>query len=166
MDDALRTQPKSPLPAPAGGSVLWAFCYWWVVAAPLALAGIWRNYLEANLNYFSIGLLLRTLIAPWHRDTEDYAKGFDVLRYLEAAIVNTMSRIIGFLIRIVTIGIGLVIELAIFAAGPLVFLVWFAAPFLLAAALAYVPTFHLTAPALPALSVPHLNFSPPVHGIR
>ncbi len=149
MDDALEADRGTSPTMPVGGSVATAFLYWYIVIAPKNIVSIWRNYLAANLNYFSIGFLLRTLFAPWHRDTEIYG-GFDLTLYLRTAIVNSVSRIVGLLIRCVTIAIGLVVEFGIVMLGPVCLALWFTAPFLL--------LFGLTTPAAPpSLAMPHFS---------
>ncbi|MDE2173522.1 MAG: hypothetical protein KGJ31_02955 [Patescibacteria group bacterium] len=168
MDDVLETELNSEAAMPrVGRSVLAAFCYWYVAVAPRNIVAITGNYLVANLNYFSIAFLVRTLLAPWHRDTETYGRGFDPARYARAAIVNAVSRVVGLLIRSVTILIGLAAEVCILAVGVSVFILWFAAPFLLFFGLTQTPTPHLSLPQIPAFpSLPVPSFAPPVHGIR
>lgn len=168
MDDAFETGSNLGTAAPAAGrGVFGAFCYWYVAVAPRNIIAIWKDYLMANLNYFSIVFLLRTLIAPWHRDTETYGGGFDVALYARVIIVNTVSRIVGFLIRSTTILIGLAAEAGILGIGLLALALWFLVPFLIFFGFTYTPTVHLSVPQFPTLpTIPLLNFTPPVHGIR
>ena len=168
MDDVFETgSDLGTAPSAVGRSVLGAFCYWYVVVAPRNIIAIWRDYLMANLNYFSIAFLLRTLVAPWHRDTETYAGGFDIALYARVIIVNTVSRIVGFLIRSTTILIGLAAEAGILGTGLLALALWFLAPFLILFGLAHAPTAHFSVPQFPTFpTVPLLNFAPPAHGIR
>ncbi len=137
MNDAshVGTPRMRPLP---GGSLA-AFLYWYAAIAPGDLLAIWKNYLAANLNYFSMGLLLRTLLSPWHRTTEEYRNNGHLMDYVEAAVFNAVSRIVGLIIRLATISIGLIIELAILVLGPLALIAWFALPLALAAALFVSP---------------------------
>lgn len=165
MDDAFETPSDSRTALPAiSRSVVLAFIYWYLAVAPRGIIAIWGDYLTANLNYFSVAFLLRTLLAPWHRDTETYEGGFDLTRYLRAAIVNTISRIVGLLIRATTILIGLVAEAGIFASGLLALFLWFLAPIILFFGLTQTPVIHLSVPQLPAFPAVHLT--PLLHGIR
>ena len=87
------------------------------------LQGFW-NFLVFNINYFSISLLLKTLFSHWRRYRDFYGRGFDPKRYAQVFISNTISRILGALIRIVTILIGLIVEFFIFLGGIFLFLIW------------------------------------------
>lgn len=165
MDDAFETPSDSRTALPAiSRSVFLAFIYWYIAVAPRGIVVIWGDYLAANLNYFSVAFLLRTLLAPWHRDTETYEGGFDIIRYLRAAIVNTISRIVGLLIRATTILIALAAEAGILASGLLSLLLWFLAPIILFLGLTQTPAMHLSVPQLPTLPAVHLT--PLLHGIR
>ena len=91
----------------------------------------WKNFLLFGLNYFSIPILLKTLIAPWRKYTWSYGRGFDIKRYLETAVSNLISRSIGLVIRVFLILIGLFVEILIILAGALLFFGWILLPFLL-----------------------------------
>lgn len=108
----------------------WQF---WEMPKELFLA--WQNFLKFNLNFFSVLLLLKTFFSPWRRYKLSYGKGFDVGRYLEAAVSNLIFRILGALIRSVVIFIGLLAEALIAAIGIIVFLGWLVLPALLIAGL-------------------------------
>jgi ATP-dependent Clp protease ATP-binding subunit ClpA len=75
----------------------------------------WKNLLRFTLYFFSIGGLLKTLLVPWYRDTYKREKGiWAFFEYLGFAI---FSRVIGLIIRTITILIGtaaIVIVLALF----------------------------------------------------
>jgi len=94
------------------------------------LLKVFKNYLIFNFNYFSIPLLLKTLFSHWRRYVESYGRGFDPKRYFWAFSSNMISRVLGAIIRIITILIGLVFELFIFLAGVLILLLWILLPFL------------------------------------
>ena len=62
---------------------------------------IWGNYLAFFAHYFSLGLLLKTLISPWHRDvTLTNWRGFHPLLTLQKFVNNIFSRFMGMLVRI------------------------------------------------------------------
>ncbi len=90
---------------------------------------IWKTFLWFVSQLFSIRLLLRTLFSPWRRLKEYYGRGFDPVRLLESLLINIMMRFIGFIIRTITIFIGLAAELLAIIVGIMIFIIWFAFPF-------------------------------------
>ena len=104
---------------------------WHFYDAPKGILKAFKNFLVFNFNYFSVGLLAKTLFSHWRRYREFYPRGFDIKRYFSVFVGNMISRILGALVRTVVIIIGLVIEVAIFLAGLIVFLVWLFSPILL-----------------------------------
>ena len=106
---------------------------WYLFDVPRAILRAWGNNLLFNLNFFSIGLLLKTFFSPWHRYQWSYPRGFDLGKYAEAFFSNMISRVLGAIVRIFFILLGLVFEFLIFLIGAIIFLGWFLLPFLLIA---------------------------------
>lgn len=73
-----------------------------------------RSALSAVARFFSIGLLLRTLFSPWQRLSEAPGSIFDAENFFGAIAVNTLMRIVGFIIRSATIAIGLSVWILLF----------------------------------------------------
>lgn len=117
--------------AKLSSNILSAFLVWYFQVAPKNIFQIWTNYLQANLHYFSIVLLFRTLLAPWHRYKSSYGRGFDFKRYLEAWSFNMVARVIGLIIRLATIFVGLLVEVLILVFGITFLIFWILAPFIL-----------------------------------
>ena len=68
------------------------------------------NILAFLLNFFSIPVLAATLFTPWRRLGEERNKqGFDLEDLATVIVVNTLMRIVGFIIRFITITVGLVV---------------------------------------------------------
>jgi hypothetical protein len=111
------------------------FFAWYYSSSLSSLIRIWGNYLAANLHFFNILQLLKSLFSPWHRDLTDYGRGFDLGRYMRIWSLNMVSRGIGFLIRTVTILIGLFLELVILFMGVIFLMFWLVAPAVVALAL-------------------------------
>lgn len=103
--------------------VVWHFFY-----MPLEIAKAWRNILLFNLEYFSLPLLLKTIVAPWRKIQWSSQKGFSISGFFEALVSNLISRILGAFIRSVLIIAGLAVEATLFAAALLSLLVWFLLP--------------------------------------
>ena len=95
---------------------------------PKEIFKAWRNFLIFNLNYFSVPVLARTLFAYWRKYSWEYPKGFDLAKYLEVAVSNFISRILGAIMRVILIFIGLAVEIFIFFSGGAVFLIWLILP--------------------------------------
>lgn len=91
----------------------------------------WRNYIIFSLNYFSIPLLLRTLFSPWRRDITRKPRGLDFQKLFEYIAFNSISRGIGFLVRFLTIIIGVVFFFLVLILGLLFFIIWLCLPFII-----------------------------------
>jgi len=104
---------------------------WHFYDAPKGILKAFKNFLLFNFNYFSIGLLAKTLFSHWRRYVESYGRGFDIKRYLGAFAGNMISRVLGAIIRTITIIIGLMVEVFILLGGLIVFLTWLFLPILL-----------------------------------
>jgi hypothetical protein len=92
--------------------------------AALARTGVWFIG-----NFFSIGLLAKTLFSPWKRMT-DTRRAHDGNELLEKIITNLLSRVFGCMVRLVLIGLGLgtvVLWIALMISG---FIVWTGLPVL------------------------------------
>jgi hypothetical protein len=90
-----------------------------------AIADYWR--LTATLlwfffYFFSIGLLLRTLFAPWRRLDEDGGIWF------ERVIVNTLMRGVGAIMRTIVILFGLIVLIGTGFLSLLFFIIWLLLP--------------------------------------
>lgn len=72
---------------------------------------------------------------------ESYGDGFDLGRFASAFIVNSLMRIVGFVSRVVVLGVGLVAFLVVLAFFLGVFLVWLLAPAVLLGSLLLAITF-------------------------
>ncbi len=85
---------------------------------------IWR--------FFSIGLLMRTLLSTWHKDVSMHNwRGFYPLRSLRSFLENTFSRFLGAIVRIVVIVIGLSLYIGVMLLGMIFLLLYLLLPFAL-----------------------------------
>jgi len=108
---------------------------WHFLEVPREILKGSKNILKFNLNYFSILLLLRTFFSPWKKYRWFYPRGFSVPKYFEVFVSNSMSRIIGMILRVFLIIIGVLTEVFIFFAVIFVFAGWIIFPLLLLAGL-------------------------------
>lgn len=119
------------------GPAVFLFIWWYYFVAPVGILKIYRNYLVSNIHYFSIPLLLRTLLSPWHRDQEGYGRGFDFERFIRVWSMNMVSRGVGFVVRSFVVVFGLLAEIGILAAGLVIFFFWLIAPAVIAIIVLY-----------------------------
>ncbi|MDD5146330.1 MAG: hypothetical protein PHN39_01070 [Candidatus Pacebacteria bacterium] len=110
------------------GNIFAAFIFWHLCEAPKAITTIWKNYLFFYWEYFSIPILLKTLFNHWRKLVNSYGRGFDIKRFFSTLAENLISRFLGFLVRAVTIIIGLLFELAVLAGGFLLLVAWYLWP--------------------------------------
>ncbi len=103
---------------------------WHFFEVPKKILKGYQNFLVFNINYFSIPQLLKTFFSHWRRYRDSYGRGFDLKRYVRVAVGNFISRVLGIIIRTITIIIGLTAEFLIFLAGLFVFIIWLILPFI------------------------------------
>ncbi|MBI2642141.1 MAG: ATP-dependent Clp protease ATP-binding subunit [Candidatus Wildermuthbacteria bacterium] len=108
---------------------------WYLFLVPKEIIRGWGNVLWFNLEYFSLFVLLKTLFSPWRRQTVNPGRGFNPGKYFEALTGNLISRLLGALVRASLLIVGIISQVALFFAGPAVFIVWFVFPALLVLAL-------------------------------
>lgn len=104
---------------------------WQFFDVPMGIIKGWKNFLLFGLNYFSVPTLLRTYFSYWRKYHSPYGNAFEFWKNFEAFIFNLMSRIAGALLRTFFIISGIILELAIFVTGFLIFIIWLMLPFLL-----------------------------------
>lgn len=111
-------------------AVFTGYLTWHYTHALRGVFSIWSNLLWFVAHFFSIRLLLRTLFSPWKRMHEAYSiRGFE--DFFGSLVVNTMSRIVGALVRFIVICIGVSLLLSVALLGLLFFVLWICAPVVL-----------------------------------
>jgi len=118
-------------------NILGLYLEWYLADQPKLILKGWRNFLNFNLNYFSIPLLLRTLFSPWRKYQMTYGRGVDFGRYFETFVFNAFSRVIGLVMRIILIVSGVILEAGILLVGLFALVVWYLHPFILVFALMF-----------------------------
>ena len=94
------------------------------------LVGVIRNFLWFFYEFFSIPLLLKTLFVPFNRIKEEHQKGFNPALWAQELLVNTLMRVVGALLRVLTILIGIIIELLTLISGFAFVIIWLCVPLL------------------------------------
>lgn len=108
---------------------------WHYSTAYRDLTRIWANYLWFVAHFFSLGILLKTLLAPYKRMKEKNTKGLDLEAIGEVIAVNTVMRLVGLVLRSVVLVIGFVVLGVVLALGIIAYVVWTLFPFVLVALL-------------------------------
>ncbi|OQA52390.1 MAG: hypothetical protein BWY43_00539 [candidate division WS2 bacterium ADurb.Bin280] len=85
-----------------------AFLSWWWIAVPSKIVYIGKRMLVKLYDFFSISLLLKTLLLPWKRD-EINATNVSLDVVIRIWIMNMVSVLVGFTVRGMTIFIGFVV---------------------------------------------------------
>ena len=113
--------------------ILWHFKY-----SPGNLIAIWGDFLRFSLEFFSIVPLLKTWISPWKRLSESYSGGLvNITENIQVLILNTFSRILGFLIRTIVIVFGLLFTALVFISGIVAFVLWLLLPLIFIAGIIF-----------------------------
>jgi hypothetical protein len=89
---------------------------------------IWSNFVWFIFHFFSLGVLTRTLFAPWRRLDEGYAKGLAPEAWLQTLIVNGLMRTVGFIIRLIFIIVGSLVLLVMIILIVPVLIIWLLLP--------------------------------------
>jgi hypothetical protein len=91
----------------------------------------WKVFLLFLADFFSLGLLAKTLFAPWERMNEGYGSGFNPSRFFETLLVNIIMRLFGFVVRFTVLIFGFLSIVLTMLVGLLFFIVWVCAPVIL-----------------------------------
>lgn len=105
--------------------------HWHFIEVPRSLLKVWKNFLYFNFNYFLVPQLFKTFFSHWRNIQEYYPRGFNPKRYLEICLNNLISRVLGAIIRSITIIIALIFELLILIIGFFIFSLWLFLPLLI-----------------------------------
>lgn len=104
------------------------FWRWYYKEAAKGILQGWKNFIIFSLEYFSVPLLLKTLISPWKRDITKKPRGFNPGELFTYLSFNAVSRGIGFLVRLPTICVGILFFFATVIIGALFFIIWILLP--------------------------------------
>lgn len=103
--------------------VIWGMVTWWYTLGWRQCLEQVKSRVEATLDFFSIGLLLRTLFAPFRQISAGRVRGsFDV--QMRAFFDRLVSRIIGMVVRLIMIVIGSVTIIINLTCGLIVVGAW------------------------------------------
>jgi len=112
-------------------NIFFQWLSWQFFDVPIDILKAWKNFLKFNLNFFSVPLLIRTLLSHWRQYKWYYPRGLKIGKDLEVFASNLISRILGAIMRSFLILVGLFVEIFIFFIGLIIFLGWLILPILL-----------------------------------
>lgn len=107
--------------------IVWAFS-WWYGAGWAAQFNKLREQLASSYDYFSIGLLARTLFSPFRQISAGKVRGPIGVK-LRAFVDRLISRIIGAFVRAILIVVGVMWMLVQVAVGVAALFLWAFVPF-------------------------------------
>ncbi len=108
------------------------YLYWHYTRGITELSKNLLNFLIFELNFFSVKDLLLTLFAPFQRLRESYGNSIvDFESIASAFVVNTLMRIIGFIVRSVILIVAFIVLLISTLLVPVLLILWLVLPFLL-----------------------------------
>lgn len=100
--------------------VIILFLKWWYGAGWAWLFNEYKHKLISISRNFSIPILLKTLFSPWKQLTTQAT----LRNFFQAIVDNTVSRLIGFIIRIFVLVTALLIIILISLAFALIMIAW------------------------------------------
>ncbi len=113
-----------------------SYLHWQFIVGPAWLVRTAWNIELALLQYFSVGLMLRTLFAHWHKDAVRYERS-SFSQILISFAWNQISRAIGFIIRSTVLAAWLVVQVVYLVLALGIIAAFIAAPFVIAALLVW-----------------------------
>lgn len=113
-----------------------SYLSWHYTRAFRDILSVWFTGMWFVVHFFSMRLLVRTLFAPWRRMADSYERK-TVESLLESFVFNTLSRVLGALVRLTLCALG-ILFLAVLTVLLFVFLVlWIGAPFIAVSSMVY-----------------------------
>ena len=118
-----------------------SFLLWYFGERPREIVQLYVRYAQAFGEAFSFMFLLKTLIAPWKRITDEYPqKGFNIEMILQTLSLNLTSRAIGLVFRIFAMITGVIIEATLLVGFAVYLLIWILFPLLVIVSVPYIAT--------------------------
>jgi hypothetical protein len=106
---------------------------WHYQAAIKELFHLWRNFAWFTLHLFSIPQLVGSWIAPWKRIEEKRGNTWNLEDLAGYLVIGLLSRLIGFMVRTIIIGIGLLVLTLVLIAGLVAVITWYLLPLIIVA---------------------------------
>lgn len=100
------------------------FIGWWYTAGwKLRFVSIFKN-LETWFDYFSLGILLKTMFSPWRQNVSNVRPDQGLSFKISAIGDNLVSRFVGFFVRLGVIIAAIITILIVFLVSVVFAIVW------------------------------------------
>lgn len=103
--------------------VIWGMTIWWYTSGWRQCLERIKGRIEATLDFFSIGLLIKTLFAPFRQISAGRTRG-PLNVQVQAFFDRLVSRVIGMVVRLLMIMAGSLIVVVNVAVGFVVIAAW------------------------------------------
>ena len=102
---------------------------WYSLTEPRAIVIAYLRYARALQEVIPFVFLIATLFSPW-KNIHDVKRGhgFDLNEFIERLVMNVFSRVVGAVVRMLTIAFGVIAQILLLAAFLTYFAFWIAYP--------------------------------------
>ena len=105
------------------------YFYWHYIESPLWLIRFFITVQQALAQYFSVKVMLRTLVAPWRKDQVRYGAG-GISGIVMVFAWNMISRGIGFIVRTSVVSVWVIMAVVVLLFGIVFFIAFLLWPLL------------------------------------
>lgn len=113
------------------------YIVWHYSTALVSFVRLYKNFWWFTVQFFSIPQLAGSLLSPYKRITERRAGLFDIEAWAGFIIINIISRLIGFVVRICIIITGIIALIVLCLLALVWYIIWLAAPAIISYCLIY-----------------------------
>ena len=100
------------------------FLEWWYGSGWTLRVQLLAMHVQNSVEYFSIGLLLRTLLSPWRQNITVARPDQSLQTKMSAIVDNAISRLVGFFVRVFVLIAAIITIVAVFAFNLVIILLW------------------------------------------
>lgn len=108
---------------------------WHYTKGVIGLISLCKDFAGFIWNFFSVQLLLKTLITPFKRLDVKARNKFNLADFFSALVTNIIMRVVGMVLRTFFIVSGLFVLILFMILFGMFFIIWFLLPFILLAML-------------------------------
>ena len=113
------------------------YIVWHYSTALVSFVRLYKNFWWFTVQFFSIPQLAGSLLSPYKRITERRVGLFDIEAWAGFIIINIISRLIGFVVRICIIIAGIIALVVLCLLALIWYTIWLAAPAIISYCLVY-----------------------------
>ena len=113
------------------------YLYWHYTTALTGFVRLYKNFWWFLVQFFSLHQLLSSLFTPYKRMTEPRGASLSLSAWFSYLVINTVSRLLGFIIRITIICTGLLSLIGLLIVSLIGYGIWLAAPVIIVYCFSY-----------------------------